>query len=691
VTFQNRWNVHDRVAFHEIPPLLKQAFILAEDKRFLSHGGVDWLARASALVQNVWAGRAVRGASTITEQVVRILNPRPRNLWSRWLEGFEARELERRFSKPEILEFYLNQVPYARNRRGIAQAARTYFDRDVGTLSPGEMLALAVLVRSPSRLDLHRGTERIRAPLLRLAATMQAAGHLTRADHQAILASPLAVVRPQPPVEAGHFVRFARSSALDSSWRHARAQVPATTAGRIRTTLDASLQERVQRILDRRVEELAPRNVGDGAVLVIDHTTDEILAWVNAFGFCDREGGQIDKVLTPRQAGSTLKPLVYALALEKGWTAATIVEDAPLAEAVGHGLHRYHNYSRHYYGPLRLREALGNSLNTPAVRAVRFTGTRPLLERLRLAGFDTLEEHPEFYGDGLALGAGEVTLYALVQAYATLARGGSLRPLRCRLDDAPRSSRRVFDAEVSSLIAHILSDPDARAREFGRRSLLDLPVQTAVKTGTSNDYRDAWVVGFSHRHTVGVWMGNVARQPMLGVSGAAGPALVLRSVFAELNRGVEPRGLHLSRRLVSRPVCRQSGLRPGPNCPIAEEWFREGRAPSKACPIHGSGDAAVEPRAPALTVRLESPTPGLHLALDPRIPDEIERFELRVGASPDPARVDWFLDHALLARTSGGATGYLWAPTRGRHTVSAWVFIHGGEAARTREVSITVK
>ena len=687
-TYQNRWNVHDVVPYHRIPPLLRQAFLTAEDQRFFRHHGVDWTARLHALVQNLRARRAVRGASTISEQVARILHPRPRNVWSRWLEGFEATRLERRFSKTQILEFYLNQVPYARNRRGVAQAARAVFDRDLDTLSTAEMLALAVLVRSPSRLDLERGSEAIRKPLLRLARRMHAQELLDDAELAAVEADPLAVSRPRPAVDAGHFVRFARSRMPDSP----------TDPAAVTTTLDAALQDRVQRILDRRLDSLSNRNAHDGAVLVVDHTTDEILAWVNSGGFSDHEGGQIDKILTPRQPGSALKPFVYALALEHGWTAATVIEDLPLAQAVGHGLHQYRNYSRSFYGPLRLRQTLANSLNIPAVRAVAFTGREAALERLRRLGFDTLTRHPDVYGDGLALGTGEVTLYALARAYAALARGGELRSLRWATGNAEVGDdirpRQVFDPEVSSLVADILSDPEARSLEFGHDSLLTLPVPTAVKTGTSNDYRDAWTAGFSYRFTVAVWMGNLDREPMYEVTGSLGPALVLRAVFAELHRHDESEPLYVSRRLRRHQVCRTSGRLPRATCPTTSEWFRPDKAPTERCSVHRRrlADATKSGAPPAVVqdLRLTSPTPGLHLAMDPRIPDELEVFPLRLNGAARIRRVDWIVDGKVVATTSGAS--YPWSLARGRHL--AWARAWIGDAQRpieTEQVGFLVK
>ncbi len=656
VTYQNHWNLHDYVPLHQIPAFLQQAFLISEDRRFFRHGGVDWIARLHAVAENLAAMRTVRGASTISEQVVRMWHPRPRTVWSRWLEGLEAAQLERRFSKADIFEFYLNQVPYAAQRRGVVQAARYYFGRDLDTLSRKEMLALAVMVRAPARLDVSRDRQGIEKPAARLARQMQAQKLISKNERERILASDLTIHTEVLPVHAGHFVHYLY-----------QALKPDSIAGRarLRTTLDSKLQGKLQQILDQRIRDLNRREVSHGAVLAVDHERSEVLAWVTA-GEPMSEAPQswIDPVTAPRQPGSTLKPFLYALALASGWTAATILDDSPLKEPVGVGLHTYHNYSRGHYGPVRLREALGNSLNIPAVRTIQHVGAERFLRLLADLGIHSLVQHPDFYGDGLALGNGEISLLELVRAYAVLARQGNYRPLRLLLTDDMTAApdRRVFSAEVTSLIGHILSDPQARMLEFGQGSLLRFPVQTAVKTGTSNDYRDAWAVGYNDRYTVGVWMGDLDRLAMQGVTGSMGPALVLRAVFAEINRHRETRPLYLSPRLVMMDVCRDTGQPADGRCLNVSEWFVRGTQPRP-----GPG-----PDTQPAVIYLQQPSPGLQLAMDPRIPDDKEAFLFKLAGTGRRIRVVWLVDGQVCATTMTGE--FLWPLQRGKHTAQAVVW-----------------
>jgi penicillin-binding protein 1C len=664
LTFANGWNLSDQRQLHEVPPLLQRAVLESEDKRFYEHSGVDWRARMHAILQNIRAGRVVRGASTITEQVVGMLHKRPRSVWSRFIEGLEATQLEKRFSKGEILEFYLNQVPYAAKRRGIAQAARYFWDRDLETLSAREQLALAVMIRAPERLDLYKDINRVSKGISLLANRLHQGTFLTHDEYRRVTEEQLSLRKGSLGVRADHFVR------------HVHAKV-SSDARRIVTTLNSPLQARIQSILDGRVADLREQQVSDGAALVVDNQNGEVIAWVNAGEFSESEGSQIDAIITPRQPGSTLKPFVYALALSRGWSAATIIDDSPLAEGVGAGLHTYRNYSRGFYGPITLREALGNSLNIPAIRAIHYTGTQDLLQLLHTVGFSSLSKPADFYGEGLALGNGEVTLYELVQAYATFAHRGIFRPLKAvRSPQATANvtnAQRVLSPEVSSLISSILSDPHARRLEFGTGGLLRFPIQTAIKTGTSTDYRDAWAVGYSENFTVGVWMGNLNRTSMHEVTGSRGPALVLRSIFAELERGREAKPLFESPRLIRQTVCSLSGLIAQANCPQVEERFIPGTQPSAECSQHHHAANRAETLATndeqQRTLQIKIPTPNLHIALDPRIPDDQEALSFEVSSKVPLRRLFWLVDGKHVGETAGEVQRFLWKLQAGQHEV----------------------
>ncbi|MBI1275551.1 penicillin-binding protein 1C [bacterium] len=678
-SYQAPLNQNDRRALHEIPLRLQQAFILSEDRHFYGHHGMDWRARLAALWQNLRAGKSVRGASTITEQVVRIINPRPRTLWSRWLEGWEAALLERNNSKSDILECYLNQVPYAANRRGVAQAARYYFDRDVGTLSSQEMVTLAVLPRAPSAWDLHTHPGRVQRAAKQLATTMKDEGLLSPDEYQTILDDNLMLDLPASPVEASHFIRYLREQPYHL----------ADGRNSLRTTLDADLQREVQLLLDARLGALTSKHVQNAAVLVADHQTGEILAWViggnGPLAHADTPAAKVDAVLTPRQPGSTLKPFLYAMSFDKGWGPATLLEDAPLASAVGNGLHHFNNYSQSFYGNISLREALGNSLNIPALHAIAFVGVDPFLTKLHQLGFASLTKADWFYDDGLALGNGEVTLLELTTAYAGLANKGRLRPLHAiASNDQPARTVQAFSPEAASLIGNILSDPWARRLEFGAGSVLNLPTQTAVKTGTSTDYRDAWAVGYNNRFVVGVWMGNLDQTPMHKITGSSGPALVLRSIFAELNQQHETAPLYLSPRLVQQDVCLPSPA--GINQPSSHACFkrREYFMPAGLQPIAQANAAPVESTA------ILRPTEKLQLAYDPRIPATDQFFTFRLNKLPPGQSVEWHLNGIYLGRTE--RPDYSWPVKRGDFTVTAYILQpDGGPANALPPVHFSVK
>lgn len=663
------WNVQNEVPLYRIPRRLQDAVLTAEDRRFYVHRGVDWLARAHGLWQGLRAGRNVRGASTITEQVVRMLVPRPRTIWSKWLEGFDARRLEARYTKADILEFYLNQVPYASNRRGVANAARFYFDRDLDTLDTREMIALAILPRAPSGLDPYRGGVKVLdRRSVTLATAMRRAGLLPADEWQTAVETPLDLQPPPRRSAIGHFRNYVERE-LAAERHNDNDAAPRS----IRTTLDAGLVSFAQDLLDQRLKSLAPRQVHNGALLVADHRTGEILAWVVAGADADAStpGRFLDAVLIPRQPGSALKPFLYAAAFDAGWSPAVRIEDAPYSEAIGTGLHRFNNYSHHFYGEVSVRQALGNSLNIPAIHAVDFVGPDRYLDLLHQLGFASLKKTAGFYGDGLALGNGEVSLLELVRGYAALANEGRTIPLKAvAREKAETRGVQVLSRDATTMIGNILSDPWARVMEFGRYSTLNLPVQTAVKTGTSTDYRDAWAVGFDSRYVAGIWMGNLDQAPTDGITGSTGPALVLRGVFAYLNRDRNTGRLPLA-----------DDLKVTDSCAFGRAGCEQVYDLRSDAPLLNPLQKGEEV-GPAIL----APTPNLRLAYDPRLPEDRQLYRFEIGGIESDDAVTWLVNGAPV----GHGERYLWPVRRGSYAVEARVETADGARA-VGPVAFTVR
>lgn len=633
-TYQSYWNTRDAMALHDMPPLLVKMFVFAEDKNFYDHGGVDWAARGAAVWQNVRAGGIVRGASTLTEQVARMIAPRKRTLFSKIVEGIDAARLERRFSKNDILEFYLNQVPYAANRRGIKQAARHYFSKTPDRLSVREAAALVVLVRAPSSFDPYRGAADINGLIDRRLESFAKAEIITPEQLKSALGETLKPAPPELTVEAPHFLRYLRDVGANG--------------GAVDATLDAWLQKKVAGLTRRRLKNLAKRNAGNAAVLVADVKTGDILVWAVESG--GKNASAVNAVLTPRQPASAQKPLLYALALTKGMRASTKITDAPFSRAVGQGVHHFKNYSRTHYGAVTVRRALGNSLNIPALKTIEFVGVENYFRFLLDLGFARFDRGADYYREGLALGNAEATLFELTRAYLMLANGGVLKPLRAYKGQAVEPDRRVLPETAATLIGDILSDPFAREFEFGRDSVLNFPVQTAVKTGTSTGYRDAWAMGYNADFVAGVWIGNLDYSPMIDVTGASGAGLLLRSVFTELNKIRNSGGLRLSDGLVAQTV--------GGETEYFDPDVAETYAENNAAPV------------------VLSPENGVMLAVDPRVPVEWQAYPFSVSDLPDGARVLWFVDGEKTAATTQKT--FLWRPVKGSHTVVAEIVDRNG-------------
>lgn len=614
---------------------IARAVIAAEDRRFYLHPGVDPVAMIRAAAQAVVHRRIVSGASTLTQQLARSLVKRPRTLRGKFGEAALALRIEWSLSKREILEQYVNRVSFGPGLRGIEAASRFYFDKPSVDLSLAEAAALAGIPRGPSVYDPKRGTSRLLRRRDRVLDRLEGAGLATRDDVRRARGEPLVIAPAGGGSGAPHLVRGLMSGAVDEALGPLRNRTSELTL-----TLDRGLQREIEVLAQQTVKSLAARHVTAAAVVVVDNESGEILAYVGSPDIDDAARlGHNDGVLALRQPGSSLKPFVYELAMERlGYTAATVLPDVELYLPTRDGDYHPNNYDGRFHGPVRVREALANSYNVPAVITADAVGPARVLERFHDLGMRSLTEDAEHYGAAIALGDGEVRLLDLANAYATLARGGvwkSIVAVKSALgkDGAPlalppRESRRVIDEAASFVITDILADRGARISSFGEGNVLELPFPVAAKTGTSKGYRDNLTVGFTPDVTVAVWVGNFDGSPMEGVSGVSGAGPLFHRAMLAAARGrplaefTRPAG-----QIEEIAVCSLSGERPGPGCDhLRQELFAVSgdrrTAPATTCSMHER--VAIDRRN---GLRASSSCP--RAAIEERT---FERFDARVAA-----------------------------------------------------------
>ncbi|MBI5544248.1 MAG: penicillin-binding protein 1C [Deltaproteobacteria bacterium] len=688
-----------------LPPRARQAFLAAEDRRFFEHPGVDPWALGRAVFQNLRAWRIVSGASTITQQLARRLAPHERTLAGKIQEALWALRLSAHLPKERVLREYLDRVPLGNSTFGIEAASQLYFGRPASSLSAGQAALLAGMARSPARYDPYRHPEASQARMRAVLRAMRDAGALDADQERVAAAAPLDLVPPERAFRAPHLV---------TSLSQRLAGLGLDSASEISTALDPALQADIETLIAEELSGLGARRVSQAAAIVVDNPSGEVLAYVGSADFLDEaRGGQNDGARALRQPGSALKPFAYGLALARGMTAATVLSDVETHLATPTGDYVPRNYDRRVHGPVRLRAALANSYNVPAVRLAEKLGPPAVLEILRRAGFESLDRDAAHYGVGVVLGNGDVNLYELARAFRGLARGGvsgSLKPIREARDAAGQplplpeemASQRFLPESSVALLTDILSDEGARAPAFGLDNALRLPFPTAAKTGTSRAYVDNWTAGYTRERTVAVWVGNFDGTPMRGVSGITGAAPLFRRIMIRAMRGVPRAPLVDRSRFEPVDICALSGRRAGPACPSAlHEVFLPGTAPAESCPMHrmvaaasgqrrvldvgpefyawahGEGLESVEVSAHSPTGsssgRLLLPGEGDEYVIDPGIPEESQTIPVRALAPPGVAELELRgADGVVLLQLRPPFSARL--PARlGEHRVELWV------------------
>jgi penicillin-binding protein 1C len=669
----------------EIDPKVLQAFIAMEDRRFYDHGGVEVRALVRALRDDVRAGRVVAGGSTITMQLARLLRGTPRSAAGKLRQILWAWRLEAHLDKQRILELYLNRVPLGQGASGVAAAAALYFDADARNLSLGQAALLGALARAPSRDNPLARPERARARRALTLRRLVDLGFARPADAARAADEPLmAQNRRAGTFAAPHFT----TRVLQES-----ESAPGPVDGTWRTTLDLGLQTALEAEVRHTVDVLRQRVVAHAAVVVLDNPTGDVLAWVGSPDFWADTSGQVDMVVSPRQPGSALKPFLYGLALDRGYTAASVLPDLPRTYRTTLGPYRPRNYDRRFHGPVRAREALGSSYNIPAVELAERLGIGSLYRTLRLAGFASLDHGAEYYGLGLALGNGDVTLLELANGYRALANGGLWTPVRwggAEEHAASAESRRVMSTGAAAVVLDILSDPVARVPAFGLATPLDFAFPAAAKTGTSRHFTDNWAVATTGRFTVAVWVGNFNGRPMQGVGGITGAGPLLHRAVLLTARAYPPGLLPTPQQAgaVALRVCRLSGLRATPDCPQTVERFVPGTEPDHDCDWHRGGSVVLPaeyaewradagrgpepaatmslrvPRADADPFRITSPRDGDRYGVPVGGDTRYATLALRAAGGGSELGVRWFVDGRETRESR-------WRLAPGAHTIRA--------------------
>jgi len=666
------------VTFAELPPPLVHALLAAEDKRFFSHGGIDLLAIARAARDNARLGRVVSGASTIHQQLIKNAKPQDgrRTLGVKIIEALQARHLAMSWSREDVLAAYANRISFGNLMTGVATAASGYFHKPLNDLTPAECALLAALPQSPARLNPFRSLEAVLPRQRRVLDQMRALGWLDDEQHRVALDQSIVLQRFSGGFAAPHAIEMLRGESSTPT---------------IRTTLDAALQQHVETIIAQRLEALKGRHVTHGAVVVIENATGAVLALAGSRDFFADDGGQLNGAWSPHSPGSAVKPFTYLIAFERGATPASIVADLPVEFVTPSGTYKPENYSRHSYGPMSYRHALGNSLNISAVKVLdSIGGAETLLPRLRELGLTTLTEDAAHYGLGLTIGNASVRLIELANAYACLARLGQFKPWTLRRNVPATEGRRLLGENESWLIADILSDNQAREMSFGNNSVLRLPFKCAVKTGTSSTFRDNWTLGYTSEFTVGVWVGNFDNTPMQDVSGVTGAGPIFRDVMLHLHEKHPAAWFARPAVTLHARIDPRTGRRLTPQTPPArvsrEEFFiGENMPPVAQAGDYDSRGRAILPREYAEWVnssanwlgdlvitaesdarphlRITHPIPGTVVILDPDIRNNGNRLLLQAAGSTQPR----WSSKTLELRSEANHTFALLKP--GRHEI----------------------
>lgn len=731
--FDPRAGARTRLPLDEIPLYLRQATVAIEDATFYDNSGVEPKAILRAAFQNAQAGEIVSGGSTLTQQVARLILLSPeereqRTLTRKLREATLALRLARTWDKDTVLETYLNEVYYGELAYGVEAAARVYFGVRARDLDLAQCALLAGLPQAPAVYDPLVNLEAAESRQKIVLQAMARHGYISQFEADLAYAEPLHFSGHPGDLTAPHFVSYVRGQ-LEATLG---ADTLLSGGLAVTTTLDLDLQRLAEETIARHRERLALRGATNAALVALDPASGEILALVGSAGYDDDTiSGAVNVATSPRQPGSAMKPILYAAAFAGGWTPADVLYDVRTALTLEDDAYVPANYDNVFHGPVTLRDALANSYNLPAVLLQREVGTEALLSLAHNLGLTSLPNDPDRFGLSLALGSGEVSLLELTAAYAAFANSGDWHTpyaiLRWkkeigewRMDDLPSPTSNL-QPQVAFLITDILADNAARTPTFGSGSPLRLSRPAAAKTGTTSDWRDAWTVGYTPDLVVGVWVGNADGSPMTRVSGASGAAPIWHDFMEAALRDRPAHDFAQPEGLTRQAICPVSGKLAGPHCPHPRlEWFIPGTEPTETCDQHVAKTLWIPP--PELrewarerglvnwetgklvgwepttqppnhpTIHLTSPDPHAAFVLNPHMPGEYQRVEIKaeVYSAAPPAWVELYADGELLARVQDAPYRALWPLRAGEHTFHAAALTADGQRIKSSPLTVRV-
>ncbi|MCB1524209.1 MAG: transglycosylase domain-containing protein [Rhodoblastus sp.] len=671
------------------PDRVVRATLALEDRRFAEHFGVDPKSVARALWKN-FRGRGHRsGASTIAMQIARMQHPASRNLVNKAVEAAAAIALTARYGREALLAHYLRLVPYGNGSHGIAHAARFYFDKPVVDLSWAEIALLSAVPQSPTRMNLLKPEGMNRA----IRRGQRALEELAR---QGVI-TPLEFVDAKKQLAHMHTPRtLRRPDALHVALLYERLAREGKIAAvsqydpRVRATLDLALQARATKIARKYLGPWSDAGAQQAAVIVVERGSREILARVGSTDYADRHAGAFDFTRVQRSPGSTLKPFLYALALERG-----VIKPTDIMADLPEGASGVNNADGMFLGPLLPRQALANSRNVPATNLLKQTGLENSFRFLHDLGLHNVEAPAENFGLSMAIGSLPTTLERLVRAYSALAEDGKLADLVYARGQPQREPRRLLSADSARLVTSFLSDPVARLPSFSRYGATEYNYPVALKTGTSQGYRDGWIVTYSEKVIVGVWVGRGDAGPMKGVGGATAPARIAHALLDAIHR-VKPGDITAGRfppppGRVAVDICATSGkVSTGACGQTLTEWVRPDEMPAKAeavetpAPIlrgwaREEGYRIAEPAATTDNVRLIVSTPENNSRIwsNPEQPALLNRLTLKARVEPRVEQIVWYVDGEPFAITDPDKPVY-WPMRPGSHRIQARLPLRSG-------------